>query len=103
MSAETISTADLYQRVSKVPTLPASFTEFAGFTGKVTKKAALMRSGIYEVWIPLAVLRAVFNPLIHEHPEDTTFGAPDATVADAHKYRQDQDRKRYEESEKRYG
>ncbi len=104
MSAETISVKDLYSRVAKRPRKPYRYHGLTGFTGKVTRKAALMIYYRHELWIPLATMRATFmgEGDLPDQFVEYEFSCPIEVIRDSKKYNEDQDAKRQDYDSRRY-
>lgn len=108
--SEIISVPDLYKRVSHRPRKPHRYVVFTGFTGRVTRKAALMNYYRHEVWIPLSVMRATFMGEAYfngslDLPEqfgEYEFSAPPEVVNDAKKYNEERNEKAREHEARRY-
>lgn len=107
---ETISVQELYRRVQHRPKRPHKYVVFTGFTGKVTRHAALMNYYRHEVWIPRSVMRATFMGEAYFHgikelPDsfaEYEFSAPVEVVNDAKKYNEDRDQRAREHESRRY-
>lgn len=103
--AETISVPDLYRRVAKRPEKPYRYVVFTGFTGRVTRKAALMRYYRHELWIPLSVMRATFmgeNVTLPDCFAEYEFSAPVEVINDSKKWTAEKDEHQRQSFQRRY-
>lgn len=103
--AETISVPELYRRVVKRPEKPYRYVVLTGFTGRVTRKAALMRYYRHELWLPLSVMRATFmgeNVTLPDNFGEYEFSAPVEVINDSKKWVEDQDNLNRTQFDRRY-
>jgi hypothetical protein len=78
---------------------------FTGFTGRVTRKAALMRYYRHELWSPLATMRATFmgeHVTLTDNFAEYEFSAPVEIINDSKKWTEEKDSQNRQSFERRY-